>query len=254
MKTNQYTAKHLLELLKKKKIATMQELKLALGTNAEATVYRKLNDISGITSYSHRGKYYTLDTTPEWDAFGLWSFRSVWFSARGTLISTIENLVGTSKGGYYTSELENILHVEVKVPLLKLLSEKRIERQKIFGRYLYISTEKDKLRIQITERRSWKTQANLGDPFLDPDYLPDELKASIILFFSMLDEKQRRLYAGIESLKIGHGGDRRVSEVLGINVDTVARGRSELLERDIDIATVRKSGGGRKSVEKKHRK
>ena len=35
-----------------------------------------------------------------------------------------------------------------------------------------------------------------------------ELQAAIILFFSVLDEKQRRLYAGLESQKFGHGGDR----------------------------------------------
>ncbi|MDT5026431.1 MAG: hypothetical protein QOE61_2857, partial [Micromonosporaceae bacterium] len=28
--------------------------------------------------------------------------------------------------------------------------------------------------------------------------LPDELKAAIILFYSLLDERQRRLYAGLE--------------------------------------------------------
>ena len=33
----------------------------------------------------------------------------------------------------------------------------------------------------------------------------DELKAAIVLFSSMLDERQRRLYAGLESLKLGYG-------------------------------------------------
>ena len=46
----------------------------------------------------------------------------------------------------------------------------------------------------------------------------DELKAAVILFFSLLDEKQRRLYAGLEAVRIGHGGDRRVAELLGVDV------------------------------------
>ena len=33
----------------------------------------------------------------------------------------------------------------------------------------------------------------------------EELKASILLFYSLLDEQQRRLYAGLESLKLGRG-------------------------------------------------
>ena len=56
--------------------------------------------------------------------------------------------------------------------------------------------------------------------------MPDELRAAIILFYSLLDERQRRLYAALESLKIGHGGDRRIAELLGLDAGTVARGAS----------------------------
>ena len=74
-----------------------------------------------------------------------------------------------------------------------------------------------------------------------------------MLFFSVLDEQQRRLYAGLEALKSGYGGDTRIAELLGLNVGTVARGRRELLEQDIEVERVRGVGGGRKAVEKKHR-
>ena len=37
--------------------------------------------------------------------------------------------------------------------------------------------------------------------------MPDQLRAAIVLFASLLDERQRRLYAGLESLKCGWGGD-----------------------------------------------
>jgi len=57
----------------------------------------------------------------------------------------------------------------------------------------------------------------------------NELKAALIIFFSTLDEKQRRLYAGYESLKIGHGGDKRIADLLDIDPKTVAKGRRELL-------------------------
>jgi len=36
-------------------------LKQALGTEADATVFRKLAELSYRTSYSHRGRFYTLD-------------------------------------------------------------------------------------------------------------------------------------------------------------------------------------------------
>ena len=84
--------------------------------------------------------------------------------------------------------------------------------------------------------------------------MPDEVKAAIVLFFSLLDEKQRRLYAGLESLKFGHGGDRRVAELLDLDVGVIARGRRHLLEQDVEVDRVRRVGAGRKRVEKKPRK
>ena len=78
-----------------------------------------------------------------------------------------------------------------------------------------------------------------------------ELRAAIILFYSLLDERQRRLYAALESLKIGHGGDRRIAELLGLDAGTVARGRQQLLAGDGQRQRVRRPGGGRPPVEKK---
>jgi hypothetical protein len=79
----------------------------------------------------------------------------------------------------------------------------------------------------------------------------DEVKATIVLFLGLLDEKQRRLFAGLESIKLGRGGDLLVAELLGLDPDTVAKGRVELLENESDPGRVRKAGGGRKAVEKK---
>lgn len=84
--------------------------------------------------------------------------------------------------------------------------------------------------------------------------MPDELKAAIVLSFTLLDKKQRRIYAGLESLKIGHGGDQRIAELFGINRNTVAKGREELLVQNVKVVGTRKRGGGRKSMEKKRQK
>ncbi len=70
----------LTKLLHEKKIATMTELMAALSTDARRTVFRKLNELNYRTSYSHRGRYYTLDRVAKFDEFGLWSYREVWFS------------------------------------------------------------------------------------------------------------------------------------------------------------------------------
>jgi hypothetical protein len=82
----------------------------------------------------------------------------------------------------------------------------------------------------------------------------EELKASILLFYSLLDEQQRRLYAGLESLKLGRGGDRQLADFLELDPHTVARGRQQLLAQDVEVERARKAGGGRKPVEKKRPK
>ena len=68
------------ELLRVQKIATMAELMRALGSTARRTVFRKLAELSYLASYSHRGRYYTLEEVAQFDEQGLWAYRDVWFS------------------------------------------------------------------------------------------------------------------------------------------------------------------------------
>jgi hypothetical protein len=75
----------------------------------------------------------------------------------------------------------------------------------------------------------------------------------INLLLGRLDEQQRRWFVAHESQRIGFGGDVCMSQVTGLNVDTIARGRAELSQ---DLAgrptdRVRLPGGGRPPVEKK---
>jgi len=85
----------------------------------------------------------------------------------------------------------------------------------------------------------------------NPDWAAEEAKAILVLFCSMLDERQRRLYAGLESLKLGHGGDAHIASLIGLDPHTVARGRQELLSGDLSPDRVRAPGGGRLAQEKK---
>jgi hypothetical protein len=73
------------------------------------------------------------------------------------------------------------------------------------------------------------------------------------LLMSRLDEQQRRWYAAVESIKIGHGGDRRLSRITGLHVDTIRRGREELADslENRPADRVRLPGGGRPALEKK---
>lgn len=250
MRPERYHSDDLVGLLRQQKIATIDELKEALGTGADATVFRKLAELDYRTSYSHRGRYYTLDEVARFDALGLWSFRQVWFSRSGTLVATVESLVAAAEAGYDAGELEAVLHVDCKQALVALARAGRLTREKLAGRYVYVANGATR-RAQLSARQVYDAEPSaLG---LDGGVraLPDELKAAIVLFYSLLDERQRRLYAGLEALKIGHGGDAQIAGLLGIDPGTVARGRRELLAGDVEAERVRRAGAGRKSAQRK---
>jgi hypothetical protein len=242
------------ELLRVQKIATMPELMRALGSTARRTVFRKLAELPYRTSYSHRGRYYTLEEVAQYDEQGLWAYRDVWFSVHGTLLSTCAALVDAAERGYYVEELDNLLHVSTKDALRKLVSDGRLCREKLAGQLLYCVAEAGRRRQQVLTRRALLAKPDVARPLPESAVMPEELRAAIVLFFSLLDEKQRRLYAGLEALKTGRGGDRRIAELLGVDAETVARGRHELLAQDVQIERIRRAGGGRKAVEKKRRK
>ena len=232
----------LLDLFKRLRALTMPEMKAALGTRADMTVFRKLGTLDYLTSYSHRGGYYTLAAIPRFDTHGLWRARGACFSRQGTLLNTAEVLVRESSAGYHAAELESVLHVSVKDVLRQLTEVGRVHRDEFGGLYLYTAAD----RVRRQEQRA--ARQALGESV---DTEQHQRRAAIVLFYRLLDEKQRRLYAGLESLKYGHGGDRYLAQVLGLDAETVARGRRELLEGQIDRDRVRAPGGGRPRAEKK---
>ena len=95
------------KLLNDNKIATLNELKHVLKTRSTMTVFRKLKALEYLSSYSHRGKYYTLNEIADFDDFGLWSYQSVWFSKYGNLIETAKEIIDKSTAGFTASELES---------------------------------------------------------------------------------------------------------------------------------------------------
>lgn len=235
--------------LRRETIATLQQLKHALNTTSTMTVFRKLKTLGYRSSYSHRGKFYTLKEIPHFDDQGLWSFHWVWFSKYGNLIETARQFVEKSQAGYTVSELEELLHVECKAALLKLHQQSHLARKSIEGLYVYFSAEAAQQGPQRLERQT------LGPQRADQAVaLTHELKAAIVLFHSLLDEKQRRLHAGLEAFKLGHGGDQQIAELLGIDRHTVAKGRRELLSGEVSSGRIRQAGAGRKPQEKKRQK
>ena len=240
-------------LLRRNHTATLGEMKHALGTPVDVTVFRKLQPLDYLTSYSHRGKYYSLREIVRFDDKGLWSHATVCFSQFGTLLATAESFVNRSPRGFFADELTRALHVEVQDALHQLTQQRRITRQIISGLYLYTARDRAIQQGQLLTRRNVEAVPTVVDASV-LEVSEEDLKASILLFYSLLDEQQRRLYAGLESLKLGRGGDRSLADFLELDPHTVARGRQQLLAQDVEVDRARRTGGGRKRVEKKRPK
>ena len=254
MRTAQYQLNELKAVFRQKKIATLDQIMTLMNNPARVTIFRKLEELNYVSSYSHRGKYYTLRSIARFNSDGLWSCQDVRFSKFGNLLDTAEALVDQSSAGFTASELKSIVHVKTKHVLLDLVHRQRLQRENIDKTYVYFSNDRTTASKQKKSRKmQW--DATLSDiTITNPNLAVEEAKAAILLFCSMLDEKQRRLYAGLESLKLGYGGDANIATLLGMDPHTIARGRSELLQGDIDPESIRDSGGGRPPTEKKRQK
>ena len=142
MRPVRYLLQPLLDLFRRLRALTMLEMKAALGTEVDATVFRKLATLPYRTSYSQRGAYYTLDSLARFDAQGLWCCRGAWFSRHGTLLDTAAVLVHQAPAGYWIAELEAVLHIPVKDALRQLVQAGRLHREDFGGHYLYTAAER----------------------------------------------------------------------------------------------------------------
>jgi hypothetical protein len=169
------------------------------------------------------------------------------------LLQTAESLAARSEAGYSASELKHILHVKTKHALTQLVRCDRLQRKKFGSIYIYLSAESAVARKQEKARKSLSKNSLASVIVTKPDLAAEEAKAIVVLFCSMLNERQRRLYAGLESLKLGYGGDTYIASLLGMDPHTVARGRKELISGDLSSKKVRSAGGGRLLQEKNAR-
>lgn len=142
------------KLLDRRRIATMDVFFEALGTPSRMTVFRRLRELGYRTSFSHRGRYYTLEDIPRFDAQGLWFWEGVGFSRFGTLKETVAELVPRAPAGHTHGELAGLLRVRVHNPLLDLVRAGRIAREAVegLGEFLYVSAEPAKGDEQVARR------------------------------------------------------------------------------------------------------
>ncbi len=143
----------LLRLFRRRPIVTLDNLLETLRTRSRMSVFRRLSALDYLTSYSHAGRYYTLQEIPEFDEGGLWHHLGVSFSRYGSLKSTVEHIVNDSEAGKTHPELELSLKVRVHNTLLDLVEEERIGRVQTDRYFLYVSSKRRKAKAQVARRQ-----------------------------------------------------------------------------------------------------
>ena len=198
MRSTTYRADDLERFLMSHVVATMLEIQNFLGTPVYKTVSRKLKQLSYRSSYSHGGRYYTLEKIAGFDHRGLWSHNHVRFSRRGTLMSTLQHFANESHSGYFADELRQLLGVSVKESLLRLIAKRRDSRKKVAHRYLYCSPQSAIRKQQMVSRK-------LMD--VAEQEFSDQAKAAIIIFLGLLRDAQFKQISAIRDRF--SGGDCR---------------------------------------------
>jgi hypothetical protein len=247
MPTRQAPADRLRDAFHRQHVLVLPEMMEILGTSARMSVFRRLRALDYRASYSHAGRYYTLTEVGRWNDQGLWVWEGIRFSLHGTLLVTLPYLIDTAPAGRFAGELEEQLGVRVHNALATLHQRARVERHQIGDAFLYLSRSGGERQLRRRLRLLEQREAEAATRPREQRPGQDE---TLHQFLGMLNERQRRLYAGFESLKHGRGGDKRVAGITGLNVKTVARGRRELIAGAIEVARVRAPGAGRPAVKK----
>ena len=78
---------------------------------------------------------------------------------------------------------------------------------------------------------------------------PVAIEEQMQRYYRSLSEKDRRRYAAIEAVKLGHGGISYISRVLGCDYRTIKSGMQELSDEPLLHQTrIRQPGGGHKAA------
>lgn len=141
------------ELYRTKQVALLKDLRGALRTESRTTIFRVLSAAGYRTSYSHAGRYYTLERIPKFDSNGIWLRHGIGFSQYGTLRATVIHLVEISPAGQTHSELQDVLQLRVHDTLRLLIQDHALTRKQFQDAYLYLSSKPKRASAQWTQRQ-----------------------------------------------------------------------------------------------------
>ena len=121
---------------------------------SRSTVLRRLEEHGYHSSYNQAGRFLTIDEVADFDARGLWVWRTARFSQQGSLKKTVNYFVENSPQGMTQEELATLLGVRAHNTLWTLVQEERIRRERLGPTFVYLSRRASSRREQVSRRKS----------------------------------------------------------------------------------------------------
>lgn len=156
MPTQNPPATRLEKLFRRRKCWVLADLAKTLDY-ALITVRRLLKQVGYFRSYTHNGKWYTLQAAPKFNPEGIWLHRKIGFSKRGSLTATITGLVKQSSAGLSARDLAEKLQHPCHAVLSILHKNSVLDRVKVGGEFRYLCPE-----LPINHRQ--REQSAVQDP------------------------------------------------------------------------------------------
>lgn len=194
-------------LFRRAPVVELPALCRALKTRTYMGVFRRLTLMGYLSSYTHRGRHYTLREIPQFDEFGLWHHGGVGFCRAGTLKAAVMELVDKSESGRTHQELQDLLRVRAHNELLDHVRAGRLERKLLDDKHwLYLSANAARAAKQWARRQTQKKRAAvLLGPFtavMTIEVLVEVLQSSRVLVTP--EEVVRRLHHQSVSVPLEH--------------------------------------------------
>lgn len=196
------------EMFKELKVLTLEQASCEKGCSIR-TVQRQFAKLSVIRSYNKNSRYYTLPDIADFNYYGIWSYRDIFFSKYGTLKQTVKHLILVSDSGLSGNEIGEIVRLSPRSFMHHFKEMEGIFREKHEGVYVYFSDDTKTFANQNSNRIGETEVRELDDTVvikLLVEYIKHPEKSTQELAQILKDRRTGRVSAlQIENLFAHHG-------------------------------------------------
>ena len=139
------------------------------------SIRRFLSQVGYYSSFTHNGKWYTIQSIPQFDREGLWFYGNIGFSNVGSLTKTLIKIISRSHSGMTAERLgQKLRSRRCHTVLVKLCRGGKLQREKTGRSYVYLAGDSHTAAIQ---------RRNLALKNLPAIPLPAEISVFVLVEF-----------------------------------------------------------------------